>query len=323
MAGPVHGSSGLIAPALLHPRSSRAARQSGNAMRHSYNIAITMLGTSEPRRTSVDALLLLAGSLVAVALLLEAARREIRRARRTEQGAARAELLNLVAHELRTPLGVSLGYLDLIEGEHLGPIQPATRSAIASVRSAVVQLSGLADGLLEAARRDDGDGAASRRVVDLAAEAVAAVDSVRPLLGEEHNLVSEVPDMPLAVSGDALRLRVLVRNLLENAIKYSPDGGEILCRLCIAGGTAELTVRDHGRGIEPDSIGRIFDRFSRADEGSSGLGLGLFLARSIAESHGGSIGVDSQSGATTFTVRLPALEGTAVGASAQVASHWR
>jgi signal transduction histidine kinase len=112
-----------------------------------------------------------------------------------------------------------------------------------------------------------------------------------------------------AIRGDRARIRQVLGNLIENAVKYSPEGGEVRVSAAAGNGAVRIAVKDAGPGIPRDQQGRIFEKFGRADvEGGSkpGTGLGLFIARSIAEAHGGSLDVSSGAGpGATFTLTLP------------------
>ena len=140
------------------------------------------------------------------------------------------------------------------------------------------------------------------RVVDEAVEAAA-------LAQQEVPVVASVRGALPAIRGDRTRLRQVLGNLIDNAVKYSPDGGEVRVSAVAANGAVRIAVRDGGPGIPGDQQARIFEKFGRAEvEGGSkpGTGLGLFIARSIAEAHGGSL--DVTSGAepgSTFTLRVP------------------
>ena len=141
---------------------------------------------------------------------------------------------------------------------------------------------------------------------DLAAEARAAAEAAR---AERTSLRAEVPPEPLVVLADQQRLRQVLANLLTNAIKYSPDGSEVVLRVTRADGEARMAVIDHGVGIPPEALPHLFDRFFRAEGAAAraqGLGLGLYITRRIVEGHGGTIGVESELGrGSTFTVVLP------------------
>jgi signal transduction histidine kinase len=140
------------------------------------------------------------------------------------------------------------------------------------------------------------------RVVDEAVEAAVLAQQEVPVVG---SVVGRIPP----IRGDRARLRQVLGNLIDNAVKYSPEGGEVRVSAAAANGAVRIAVRDAGPGIPDDQQLRIFEKFGRAevDGGSKpGTGLGLFIARSIAEAHGGSL--DVSSGAepgSTFTVTLP------------------
>jgi signal transduction histidine kinase len=140
------------------------------------------------------------------------------------------------------------------------------------------------------------------RIVDEAVEAAVLAQQDVPVVG---SVVGRLP----AIRGDRARLRQVLGNLIENAVKYSPEGGEVRVAAAAGNGAVRIAVRDSGPGIPHDQQSRIFEKFGRAEvEGGSkpGTGLGLFIARSIAEAHGGSL--DLTSGAepgATFTLILP------------------
>jgi signal transduction histidine kinase len=143
------------------------------------------------------------------------------------------------------------------------------------------------------------------------------VESVRPGVTDRHQLEVELPGTPVVVRGDTERLRRIAVNLLDNAVKYSPDGGPVRCLVGVAEGKATLRVRDRGIGIPDEAMGRMFRRFGRIvtprTRGIPGTGLGLYLCRELARAHGGDITVESHEGkGSTFTLSLPA-EGTGVG----------
>jgi signal transduction histidine kinase len=140
------------------------------------------------------------------------------------------------------------------------------------------------------------------RVVDEAVETAV-------LAQQEVPVVASVRGALPAIRGDRARLRQVLANLIENAVKYSPEGGEVRVSAAASNGAVRISVRDSGPGIPRDQQARIFEKFGRADvEGGSkpGSGLGLFIARSIAEAHGGSLDVSSGTEpGSTFTVTLP------------------
>jgi len=140
------------------------------------------------------------------------------------------------------------------------------------------------------------------RVVHEAVETAALAQQEVPVLASVRGALP-------AIRGDRARLRQVLGNLIENAVKYSPEGGEVRVSAAAVNGAVQIAVRDTGPGIPSEQQGRIFEKFGRADvEGGSkpGTGLGLFIARSIAEAHGGSLDVSSGiDPGSTFTLTLP------------------
>jgi heavy metal sensor kinase len=209
------------------------------------------------------------------------------------------------AHELRTPLTILKGEVEVALASTQTPDE--YRRVLASAQEEVDRLAALVEDLLFLARADAGVAPPPQDSVDLR----AVLDDAGPALialaerGGQHLTVDT--NGPVLVRGSApLLLRVVV-NLVDNAIKYTPTGGQVFVRLAAAG-QAELTVRDTGPGIAADDQARVFDRFFRGDPARErgGTGLGLALTRSIVQLHGGRITVESQPGqGTCFRVWLP------------------
>jgi signal transduction histidine kinase len=215
------------------------------------------------------------------------------------------------SHELKTPLtvmraGVERALTDpRTAPEALGPLD----ETLAEVR----RMTELVDALLTLARVDEGRLELHTVPTDLVA-LVAEVYETGQMLGEEAGLtvVLEQPDGPVGAEVDAGRIRQLLMNLVSNAVKYTPAGGTIWLTLGATPETATIAVRDTGIGIAPGDVGRVFDRFWRADPARSrtgerpGIGLGLSIGKWIAEAHGGSLAVTSRPGrGSTFTVSIP------------------
>jgi signal transduction histidine kinase len=220
---------------------------------------------------------------------------------------AERELLANVSHELRTPLARIRVALELAaEGD-----QERARRFLGEIGADLVELDGLIEDVLAAARLDArgaGDLPLSRAPVDLG----AVVREAAERFGEAHpgrELVVETAPAP-EVNGDAALLRRLLANLLDNAAKYSEPPSAVTLALRDEGGAAVLEVRDRGIGFDPTDLPRLFTPFFRTDRsrarGTGGTGLGLTLAKRIAEAHGGTIAAESAPGAgTTFRVKLP------------------
>jgi PAS domain S-box-containing protein/excisionase family DNA binding protein len=222
----------------------------------------------------------------------------------------RDEFLSVASHELRTPLATLSAHAQLVlrRLSRDGQLEPERLGlALETIIGQSEKLSRLVGQLLDISRLDSGKLALERRPTDLAAlvEQVVADAQAR---SQRHTITVSAPEA-LQVCLDSLRLEQVLCNLLENAVKYSPDGGRIEVTLsCHGPAAAELSVRDHGLGIPPEKRGRIFERFYQAHgEGHrSGLGLGLFISRQIVELHGGEIWAEfPDDGGARFRIRLP------------------
>jgi K+-sensing histidine kinase KdpD len=222
--------------------------------------------------------------------------------------ALRADFVSLVSHELRGPIASVIGCAATLR-QRWRTLRPEQReSFLALIEEETSRLVALVGDVLDTSRLEAGTFTYSFSDVDVEAlvrEVAAAVD-----MGHEEVAVRADLSGPLpAVRADRERIRQILVNLLSNAVKYTVAGDEVEVRAAVEDGAVIVSVRDHGPGIAPEDQRTIFEKFGRAPTASGskpGAGLGLFIARSIAEAHGGSLDVDSQAGAgATFTVRLP------------------
>ncbi len=171
----------------------------------------------------------------------------------------------------------------------------------------------IVEDLLFLSRADLGEVTMERQPVRLDT-LVEDIQRQAAVLGQEHGIEVLIEKIqPATVLGDELRLRELVLNIVENAVRYSRAGGQVKMALTREGSAVHLTVSDEGIGISPEAQGRIFDRFYRADEARAhspkGTGLGLAICKWIAEAHQGHIEVESEPGkGSRFTVVLPLLQ---------------
>jgi len=218
--------------------------------------------------------------------------------------------LAAAAHEIKNALGPLAMTLQLAERQLLAG-QPVAADDLAFARAQVRRLASLVEDLLDQTRADLGDLAFRPREVDLCGVVTEAVEIFRR--GKPAPIVVQLPSdggAPLIASVDVGRMQQVLVNLLENAVRYSPAGSNVTVRLARpAPATARIEVSDAGPGLSAEEQARIFDRFVRgaASEGTSGLGLGLYLCRAIVEQHGGTIGVDSAPGAgATFWIDIRA-----------------
>src|SRR5918911_1106508 len=220
----------------------------------------------------------------------------MRRLRRQNERVAELEqmksmYLRLASHELRTPISVARGYVDLLESGELGTLPEPAQQALSQVGASLEEVDALVAEMVEIARMEEGRRLLRLETLDLREPVQEASQRVLPLVAPGHRLVMEEPDVPLWIRGDRVRIRSAARNLLENAIKYSPAGGEIRCAVSEEKGVVSIVVSD--------------------------------LVREIARAHGGDLRVSSNPGpGATFVLSLPAepLEELASGRSSRAAS---
>jgi two-component system OmpR family sensor kinase len=210
------------------------------------------------------------------------------------------------SHELRTPLTSIHANLELLQAASVGTEDD--RHAVDSALSSTKRMSGLVSDLLLLARADAGRRAATKEL-DLASIAAGALEEVQPIAGNRR--IESHLDGPLPLSGNPDELHRLIRNLLENAIRHTPEKTTVELTARRDGSGALLEVLDDGPGIPADMEDQVFDRFVRGDgpadtAGGGGSGLGLAIVRAVAESHGGSVSAGrSTYGGARFSVRLP------------------
>lgn len=232
---------------------------------------------------------------------------------------ARDETLAAISHDLRTPLTSIRALAQLLQrriarGQAIGPDELTDQ--LGRIEEQTVLMSRMIDDLLDVARLEAGRPLELRRdpceLVALTRRTVADVQRTT----DRHRLRVQADTPEIIGNLDAARLERVLLNLLTNAVKYSPDGGEVVVTVrqehTIAGETAVLAVRDSGIGIPASDLPRIFERFYRASNvggRSRGTGLGLSAVQQIVEQHGGAITAESEPGVgTTITVRLPLTE---------------
>jgi signal transduction histidine kinase len=225
---------------------------------------------------------------------------------------AKSEFLRLASHELRGPVGVVRGYVSMLEDGSLGELPQRALGVLPILNSRIKSMGLMVDLMLETARLDDARLQLQVQRTDLARLVSECVEEMRPLAGSEHPLQLQAPGEPLMARADGPRIATIVNNLIDNAIKYSPDGGQVCCRVGAEGGRAVIAVSDQGIGIAPEQIDKLFGRYSRVvDRGAAipGTGLGLYVSRELARLHGGRLDVESTPGeGSTFTLELPIAE---------------
>jgi PAS domain S-box-containing protein len=223
----------------------------------------------------------------------------------------KSQFLNLASHELRGPLSVVRGYVSMIEDGTLGNVTPEVKSVLPIVSSKLRQMDLLVNDMLETARLEDSRMQLDLEPLDLRDAVRRAVESLEPIDSERHNVALRLPSQPVMVVADVMRVGNILSNLIDNAIKYSPDGGEVVSTVSSRDGMAMVSVRDPGIGIAQQDMDTLFTRFGRVvtkhNRHIPGTGLGLYLSRELARLHGGDLTVVSSPGlGSTFTLTLPA-----------------
>jgi len=226
----------------------------------------------------------------------------------------KSEFLATLAHELRNPLAPIRSGLQVLR--MAGDDAQASARVHDIMERQLTHLVALVDDLLDVARITHGQIELKRVNIDLAEVLAGAVETSRVLIdAEQHRLTLTLPDQPLPLFADPTRLRQVISNLLNNAAKYTPRGGNIALGAGRDGDAVLVTVADDGIGIAPAAIGDVFTMFNQVGRdrhrARGGLGIGLSLVRSLVELHGGSVSAASPGPGqgSVFTVRLPLAEG--------------
>ena len=217
----------------------------------------------------------------------------------------RMQLVSEVAHELRTPLTTIQGYM---EGLIDGVLEPS-EEVYASVADEAARLQRVAADLSVLSRIEEGALPFKFEPIDLAATAEKVANYLRQQYVDQNVALDLQTEKQLPVSGDADRLAQVFTNLIGNALGHTPAGGRVVVTSEQVGDTARVTIKDTGHGITAEDLGRVFDRFYRAEQDphSTGTGIGLTIARSIVRSHGGDVSASSEGlgmGAE-FVVEIP------------------
>ena len=263
-------------------------------------------GLDDGLRDALTALSSIAGLGVSQAMAAGELQLEAEQSRRLER--LKSEFLNIAAHELRSPLGIIRGYSSMLSD---GMLSEADRGvALTRIVEKAEEMARLISDMLETARLETLGLELELEPVDLIEVIDNAVQAMRPLLGANHRFALVAGSADVAVVADRARLTTVLTNLIDNAIKYSPDGGEIEIDCEHDDRVVSILVRDHGIGINADQAHLLFTRFGRlvTPETSHirGTGLGLYLARESARLHGGDITVTpTHGGGSTFRVTLP------------------
>jgi PAS domain S-box-containing protein len=232
-----------------------------------------------------------------------------RRDEATAESRAKDEFLSLVSHELRSPLNAISGWISVLKAH---PDQTTADKATEIIERSVSAQTRLINDLLDVSRMVSGSFEIEERLFDLATVVAATVEALQPVAATRGIRLRYHEAIKTAfLRGDEERIAQVVRNLIDNAVKFSADGGEVRAQLTLDGEGLSIVVEDDGQGIPSDLLPHIFERFRQGEAlRRQGLGLGLAIAANIVERHRGRIEArsDGEGRGARFEVRLPAIE---------------
>jgi signal transduction histidine kinase len=224
----------------------------------------------------------------------------------------RAEFVSVASHELKTPINVIIGYLELLQEGIYGELSPKQKEVLQTINKQAQTLTRLVKRLLDISRFEASGGKIDIRKVDLQ-RLLTTLESSFSVLAKQRDIVFSIDHgqgLPAKVSWDEDRINEVLGNLISNAFKFTSRGGKVALTVAPVDDNVVVTVSDTGAGISAEQLPHIFDKFYQADNqaqaATKGTGLGLAIAKEIVEAHGGHIEVGSRVGeGTTFIVTLP------------------
>jgi signal transduction histidine kinase len=225
----------------------------------------------------------------------------------------RAEFVSVASHELKTPINVIIGYLELMQEGIYGDVSPKQKEILQTITKQAHALTRLVKRLLDISRFEAGGSKVDVREVELQ-RFLTTLESSFSVLAAQRDIAFSVnhgEGLPQKVYWDEDTINEVLGNLLSNAFKFTPRGGKVALSVGARENKVIISLADTGAGISPEQLPHIFDKFFQADNqaqaATKGTGLGLAIAKEIVEAHGGQITVESRVGhGTTFVVTLPA-----------------
>ena len=220
------------------------------------------------------------------------------------------------SHELRTPLAIVRSDLETLQKDKSLPFEAHDR--LGSILEEIERLSAIVESLLTTARLEAGEAKTKNEVINLSDVTRSSIEQMQLLADEKSISVAISTPSKVFIRGDVARIKQMIVNLFDNAVKYTPQFGNIEVSVFVEAGTAVIILKDSGIGISAEALPHIFERFYRADKvrssNSQGTGLGLYIVRTICNAHGGVINVESTEGyGTKIEIELP-LESSATNA---------
>lgn len=225
----------------------------------------------------------------------------------------RDEFLSVAAHELRTPLTTIIGFTQLLGSYILDRLNDREAKMLRTILVQQGRLNGMITAMLDMTRIERGSLRLNPSTLDVVTLTRGIIDEMQ-IVADNHTFITDYPDDCVFVSGDQDRLEQVLRNVLSNAIKYSPNGGTIQVSVRLLFDQTTITITDTGMGIPPNELSSIFEQYKRGSnlDGSnltriSGMGIGLYISREIIHMHNGAIYASSagRGQGSTFTIVLP------------------
>jgi PAS domain S-box-containing protein len=221
------------------------------------------------------------------------------------------EFLSILSHELRTPINAIMGFGSVLDDEVVGSLTPEQHTYTGKILSSADALLALIEDLLIVSRVQAGKFSVSAQSTRFEELVDDALGTQAPAADKKAiRIMNQVPEDLPSLTADPLRLKQVINNLVGNAIKFTPAGGQVVVRAVVLNGRLRCEVSDSGMGIAQEDIPRLFQRFTQLDmsntRAASGAGLGLSIVKAIVDAHGGDVGVESQPGnGSTFWFTLP------------------
>jgi PAS domain S-box-containing protein len=235
---------------------------------------------------------------------------ELRHRESEQANQLKSEFLSNMSHELRSPLHTIIGFTELLAEETEGPLNEKQQRFINHIHRDSLHLLSLINDLLDLSKIEAGRLELRHEAFDIGAVIEEALSSVRPRATAKSVQIRANASIPTPVFADRLRLKQILHNLLTNAIKFTPDGGNVQVEAAVRASFAEISISDTGIGIPEDQQHAVFDKFyqvrTATQGGPEGTGLGLAIAKRLVEQHGGRMWLESEPGnGSCFTFTIP------------------
>ncbi|OHB33472.1 MAG: hypothetical protein A2X84_13755 [Desulfuromonadaceae bacterium GWC2_58_13] len=275
---------------VLRQKVTQALSQKQAGVRFDYEVVGPRLEASRILEGRTSLVLSQAGNLVGMIILMH----DVTSERRIDR--MKSEFISTAAHELQTPLATIIGYSELLLTQSQR-LEKGEKDSLAYINRKAWALSKIVDELLDVSRIESGHALPLEKescdINDMLQQAVAVAGN----LNTRHSFVLEVAKTPVMLTVDRGKIEQVIENILSNAVKYSPQGGEIRVTGVLTPESYEICVEDHGIGMTAEQVEKIFDKFYRVDSSNTaveGTGLGMSIVRHIVDAHGGRVWVESE-----------------------------